>query len=77
MIGLKFLQFWARNSALLILPLKKWDCGLDCYRGRKEHLASEEGAALNVSAWQGSFLGKINTALTFLASFLRQGKKEE
>ena len=43
----------------------------------EEHLASDEGAALNVSVSQSSFLGKINTALTFLASFFCQEKKEE
>ena len=31
--------------ALLILALRKWTCG-----GGKEHLASDEGVALNVSA---------------------------
>ncbi|MEL7123298.1 MAG: hypothetical protein AAFO07_27870, partial [Bacteroidota bacterium] len=43
---------------------------------RKEHLASDKGAALNASVKQSLFLGKKNTALTFLVSFLRQGKKE-
>ena len=43
----------------------------------KEHLASDKGAALNESVKQSQFLGKRNTALNFLASFLLQGKKEE
>ena len=43
----------------------------------EEHLASDEGAALNVSVSQSSFLGKINTALTFLASFFVKKKRKK
>ncbi|MEL7124533.1 MAG: hypothetical protein AAFO07_34185, partial [Bacteroidota bacterium] len=46
------------------------------WESRKEHLASDKGAALNVSVEQIPFLGKTNTALIFLVSFLHQGKKE-
>ena len=57
--------------ALFVLPLKN---GLE--GEPKEHLASDKGAALNASVKQSPFLGKRNTALNFLASFLLQGKKE-
>ncbi|MEL7120112.1 MAG: hypothetical protein AAFO07_11745 [Bacteroidota bacterium] len=59
-------------SGIICFAVKKmglWD-------SLKEHLASDKGAALNASVEQSPFLGKRNTALNFLASFLLQGKKE-